>query len=90
MEWLESLDTSRQNAVNRRIDMLVEHDHFGDCRSLRAGLLELRLVGVGLRVYLSRIGPNAVLLLGGSDKGKQNRAIGLARNRLKEFKERST
>ena len=89
-DWLGALDGRSQNSVNRRIDALEEYDHFGDCRSLQGGLFELRLIGIGLRVYFARTGPKVVLLLGGSDKGSQQRAIRLARSRLREFKERSS
>jgi putative addiction module killer protein len=88
-EWLDSLDARHRVAVHRRINVLEEHDHFADCRSLQDGLFELRLIGPGLRVYFAQIGHKVVLLLGGSDKGSQRRAIRLARRRLKEFEERS-
>ena len=88
-EWLDSLDAQHRVAVNRRIFVLENRDHVGDCRSIRDGLFELRLLGPGLRIYFARRGPKVVLLLGGSDKGSQQRAIRLARNRLREFKERS-
>jgi putative addiction module killer protein len=87
-EWLDSLDTRQKIAVNRRIYVLEGQDHFGDCRSLQGGLFELRLLGLGLRVYFARAGSMIVLLLGGSNKGSQQRAIRLARSRLKVFKER--
>jgi putative addiction module killer protein len=88
-EWLASLDVRYQVAVNRRIDALEEHDHFGDCRTLQDGLFEMRLLGPGLRIYFARSALELALLLGGSNKGKQKRAISLARVRLREFKERS-
>ena len=87
-EWLDSLDARHRVAVNRRIDVLEEYDHFGDCHALRNGLFELRLLGPGLRIYLARIGRKVVILLGGSDKDSQQRAIRLARHRLREVKER--
>jgi len=43
-----------------------EHDHLGDCSSLRGGLYEMRLAGrIGLRVYFANIDGAIVLLLGG-------------------------
>jgi putative addiction module killer protein len=81
-EWFDSLDGRHQAAVE-------EHDHFGDCSSLQGGLYEMRLLGSGLRIYSANVGHAIVLLLGGSDKGSQKRAIKAARERLKDFKERT-
>jgi len=87
-EWFDSLDNRERLAIDRRIHALEEHDHFGDRRSLQGGLFELRLMGVGLRIYFARKDRTIVLLLGGSDKKSQQRSIDLARRRLKEFIER--
>ncbi len=88
-EWYDKLDGNHQAAVWRRIRAVEEHGHFGDCSSLRGGLYELRLMGPGLRVYFANIDQAIVLLLGGSGKGEQKRAIKKARQRLKDFRERS-
>jgi putative addiction module killer protein len=53
-------------------------------------LFELRLAGrIGLRVYFAKIDGAIVLLLGGSDKSSQERAIKRARERLKDYRERN-
>ncbi len=50
----------------------------------------MRLAGrIGLRVYFANIDGAIVLLLGGSGKSDQKRAIKLARERLKYFRERN-
>jgi putative addiction module killer protein len=49
----------------------------------------MRLLGLGLRIYFAYVGETIILLLGGSDKGSQKRAIKTARIRLKDFKERT-
>jgi len=64
------------------------YGHIGDCRSLRGGLFELRLMGSGLRIYFAKIGQDTVLILGGSNKDTQDRAIKVARKRLQKFKKR--
>ena len=87
-EWFESLGGRNQAAIERRVAALEEHDHFGACSSLRGGLHEMRLLGPGLRVYFANVDQVVVLLLGGSDKGTQKRAIKTARERLKDFKMR--
>ena len=90
VEWFEKLDGQRQAAVRRRLRAVEEHDHMGDCSSLRGGLYEMRLAGrIGLRVYFAKIDGAIVLLLGGSGKGNQERAIQRARERLKHFRDRN-
>ena len=76
VEWLESLTDKKVKArILVRVNRMVV-GNFGDCRPLRDGVQELRIDhGPGYRVYLSRQGPVLVLLLCGSDKGDQDRAI---------------
>lgn len=88
-EWFDSLEGRHQAAVERRVAAIEEHDHFGDCSSLRGGLYEMRLLGAGLRIYFAYVEQVIVLLLDGSDKSSQKRAIKAARERLKDFKERT-
>ena len=64
------------------------HNHLGDCSSLRGGLFEMRLAGrIGLRIYFANNDGAIVLLLGGSGKSNQQRAIKRVRDRLKDFRE---
>jgi putative addiction module killer protein len=91
VEWFERLDGRRQASVRRRLRAVEENDHLGDCSSLRGGLYEMRLAGrIGLRVYFAKIDGAAVLLLGGSGKSDQKRAIRRARERLKDFRGRNS
>lgn len=90
VEWLEKLDGQRQASIRRRLRAVEEHGHFGDCRSLQGGLYEMRLAGrIGLRIYFANIEYAIVLLLGGSGKNDQKRAIKRARDRLRDFRERN-
>jgi putative addiction module killer protein len=67
----------------------VEAGNFGDCKGLREGVQELRIdQGQGYRVYLSRQGDEIVLLLCGSDKSDQDRAIKQAVEYLDDWKRR--
>jgi putative addiction module killer protein len=67
----------------------VEAGNFGDCKPVREGVMELRIDhGPGYRVYLSRQGPVVVLLLCGSNKNDQDRAINQAIDYLNDWKER--
>ena len=88
-EWFDSLDGRLQAAIERRVAAVEEHDHLGDCSSLRAGLYEMRLLGPGLRIYFANVSQAIILLLGGSDKGSQKRAVKAARDSLKDFKKRT-
>ena len=88
-EWLDNL-TDRQGraAIKARL-LRVGAGNLGDCKALREGVLELRIdKGPGYRVYLSRQGPVLVLLLCGSDKGNQDRAIKQAIDYLNDWKQR--
>jgi putative addiction module killer protein len=88
-EWLGSLkDSKARMRVRARIARL-EVGNFGDCKGLRDGVQEIRIdYGPGYRVYLSRQGKVIVLLLCGSDKSEQDRAIEKAIDYLKDWKRR--
>ena len=72
LEWQRSLrDTKARIAIDRRINRL-ELGNFGDHRSCRDGVWELRVdVGPGYRVYYAIAGTHVVLLLLGGDKRTQ-------------------
>lgn len=90
VDWFERLDGHRQASVRRRLRAVEEHNHLGDCSSLRGGLFEMRLAGrIGLRAYFANIDGAIVLLLGGSGKSDQKQAIKRARDRLRDFRERN-
>ena len=90
-EWLDALaDRNGRAAINARL-LRVELGNFGDCKPLRKGVMELRIdKGPGYRVYLSRQGLVIVLLLCGSDKNDQSRAIEQAIEYLTDWKQRGT
>lgn len=88
--WLTRLGDARVQAkIAVRIDRLAA-GNFGDCKSLRQGLFELRIDwGPGYRVYYAMLGTACVLLLCGGDKRKQSSDIDRALEYLKDYKERS-
>ncbi len=88
-DWLASLtDRQARARIVVRVNRMAA-GNFGDCKTLRDGVQELRIDhGPGYRVYLSRQGPVLVLLLCGSDKGDQGRAIERAIEHLNEWKQR--
>lgn len=88
-EWLNALkDVQGRARIRARIARL-QAGNFGDCKPLRDGVQELRIDhGPGYRVYLSRQGPVLVLLLCGSDKSEQDKAIKQALSYLADWKQR--
>ncbi len=87
--WLLELrDVKARATVRARLER-VRAGNFGDCKPVREGVQELRIdLGPGYRVYLSRQGAVLVLLLCGSDKSDQDRAIRQAIDYLNDWKER--
>ena len=87
--WLDNLRDVRARAQIRGRLARVAAGNFGDCKPLRDGVQELKIdYGPGYRVYLSKQGPVLVLLLCGSDKGDQDRAIKQAIDYLNDWKQR--
>jgi putative addiction module killer protein len=88
--WLTQLADARTQAkIAVRINRLAA-GNFGDCKSLRQGLFELRIDwGPGYRVYYAMLGTACVLLLCGGDKRKQSSDIDRALEYLKDYKDRS-
>ena len=87
--WLDDLKDIRARAQIKARLARVGAGNFGDCKPLRDGVQELKIdYGPGYRVYLSRQGPVIVLLLSGSDKGDQDRAIKQAIEYLNDWKQR--
>jgi putative addiction module killer protein len=88
-QWLSELKNIRARAQIRARLARVGAGNLGDCKPLRDGVQELRIdSGPGYRVYLSRQGPVMVLLLCGSDKADQNKAINQAIAYLNDWKQR--
>ena len=89
IQWIDELKDIRARAKIRARLARLEAGNFGDCKPLRDGVQELKIdIGPGYRVYLSRQGPVLVLLLCGSDKGDQDRAIKQAIDYLNDWKQR--
>ena len=88
-DWLADLKDVRARAIFRARLLKVQMGNLGDCKPLRDGVQELRIdYGPGYRAYLSRQGPVLVLLLCGSDKSGQDRAIKQAIDYLNDWKQR--
>ena len=88
--WLESLrDRVAKVAIIKRVARL-EVGLFGDCKSLREGIWELKVdVGAGYRVYYAHMGNRVILLTSGGEKKSQSRDIERALNLLKNWEKRN-
>ena len=61
----------------------------GDCRSVKGGVMELRIdYGPGYRVYFAPIQKYAISLQCGGTKGTQQADIAEAKARLKDWRSR--
>ena len=78
--WLHRLRDEKAKArIASRIQRLA-FGNPGDCKSLGAGLMEMRIdYGPGYRVYFTQRGLDIVILLCGGDKRRQQRDIERAR-----------
>ena len=79
IEWFETLDFKVQAIVLARLDRIVL-GNFGDCKSLKDGIWELRIqYGAGYRIYFGKYQNKIVVLLVGGDKSSQNKDIAKAK-----------
>src|SRR5437660_10658092 len=85
-EWLTSLRDARAQAkIAIRVNRLAA-GNFGDCKSLRQGLYELRVDwGPGYRVYYAMLGKLSCCFCAGGDKRQQSRDIERALQFLNDF-----
>ena len=86
-EWLMALDRVTAAIVLRRVERL-KLGNFGDVKPIGGGLSELRIhYGPGYRIYFGQAGKEVILLLCGSDKSDQRKAIARATDLWGQFKE---
>ena len=78
-QWFESLrDRQARARINARVRRL-SLGSFGDIKSLRGGVSELRIdYGPGYRIYITLRKQEIVVLLAGGDKRTQARDIEMA------------
>ena len=88
--WLDGLrDRVAKVAIIKRVARM-EMGLFGDCKSLREGVWELRIdVGAGYRVYYAHVGRAVILLTSCGDKRSQSRDVERAVKLLKDWRVRN-
>jgi len=86
-EWFNELDAVTAARVHRYVRRL-EAGNFGAAKSLRDGVVELRMdFGPGYRVYYGRDGRTLIILLGGGSKRRQDADIAAAVERWERYKQ---
>jgi putative addiction module killer protein len=87
-EWYFSLKDKKVKArILARIDRLRD-GNFGDWKSLREGVFELRItLGAGYRIYFARVENRIVVLLDGGDKRNQQKDIDKAIKLWEKYKD---
>ena len=88
LKWLWSIKDDRtKTRIQQRIRRLGQ-GNFGDCKSLKGGINELRLsFGRGYRIYYGLEGTLIVILLCGGDKATQKEDIEKAKQYWQTYKE---
>jgi putative addiction module killer protein len=90
-EWFESLrDPKTRSIIVKRLNR-ISLGNFGDCRSVGAGVYELRIdYSSGYRLYFGQVDLAIVLLLCGGDKSSQDRDIQKAKEYWLDYEERES
>jgi len=75
--WIGRLrDSVAKAMIAARLDRLENSRHWGDCKPVGDGIVEIRVDGgPGYRLYCKRTGRSSVLVLTGGEKGTQRRDI---------------
>ncbi|MDR0571564.1 MAG: type II toxin-antitoxin system RelE/ParE family toxin [Rickettsiales bacterium] len=89
-KWLDEQTKINKEKVRARLDRVML-GNYGDTSNEGGGIIALRFIKEGLRIYIANIDKIIVILLNGGDKGskaQQNKDIQTAKEYLKDFKER--
>lgn len=83
--WLSGIDGDARATVRTRLRRIEEQGNYGDCEPVGNGVFELRIhKGPGYRVYFG-IDGDAVIVLGGGDKGAQSSDINKSKERWSDY-----
>ncbi|WP_018674695.1 type II toxin-antitoxin system RelE/ParE family toxin [Riemerella columbina] len=87
-KWLRKLkDLKAKSKILFRIQKLQYDEHFGDCKSVGNGIIELRInYAKGYRIYLKKVEGMMIILLVGGDKSTQQKDIDAAKQFWDEIK----
>jgi putative addiction module killer protein len=82
--WLKELPLREELQVRKRIYIIEQEGHFGDCKYLDEFLFELRWKN-GRRIYFAKLNNKKIILLLGGRKNAQEKEIKKARLLLKRL-----
>ena len=86
--WFEELNSEAAAKVSAALYRMGQ-GNFSNAEGVGSGVFEYRIdFGPGYRIYFGKDGETLVVLLGGSTKKRQQRAIEAARESWKEYKYR--
>ncbi len=90
-DWLETLkDVKAQARIELRLDRLRTTGHFGDCKFVGEGVMELRIdCGPGYRIYYGVDQKQVVILLCGGDKSSQEKDIQRAKEYWRDYRRKN-
>lgn len=81
IKWLQNQSPKSQGQIDRRLQKIELHNHFGHVRNLGGGLAELKF-NDGRRIYFSVTGENEITLILGGNKNGQEKDIKKAKKLL--------
>ena len=85
-EWMAKIKDRRTRQIILSRLTSLRSGHYGNCRHLGEGMLELKIhFGPGYRVYFIEVKNTIIVLLLGGDKSSQSKDIELARNYSKDY-----
>jgi putative addiction module killer protein len=86
--WFEELNPEAAARMTTALYRMGQ-GNFSNVEGVGSGVFEYRIdFGPGYRIYFGKDGEKLVVLLGGSSKKRQQRAIEVARESWKEYKHR--
>ena len=87
-KWIRKLkDLKAKAKILFRIQKIESDGHFGDCKPVGAGIMELRVnFAKGYRVYFKEKDGKIIILLIGGDKSTQQKDIAQAKEIWKKLK----
>ncbi len=87
--WYDRIDDIRlKRAVDKRMERVAE-GNYGDCESVGEGVLELRFLAFGARVYFAEVGEVLLLLPCAGNKSSQLNDIAKAKEYWRGFHSRA-
>ena len=85
-EWLSKLSDQKAKARILARLLAASLGNFGDCESVGGGVSEMRVhVGAGYRIYYTRLGTTAYVLLAGGNQGVAEKDITEAKRMADEL-----